>query len=113
MKALSSSAASWWSEVWDRAPELYKRWLAASPQGKLAIKAVGEDDIPRYDDTRYVRVEQAAISLLPNALPTWLQTELISNRQLDSTAIIFRVLTEFSTWRVDGALECVDQSSTR
>ena len=40
-------------------------------------------------------MQQAAISLLPDALPVWLQTELISNRQLDSTAIIFRVLTAF------------------
>ena len=77
--------------MWDRAHELFKRWLAASPQGKLAIKAVTEDDTPRYDGAKYGRVEQAAISLLLNELPKWLQTELILNRQLDSTAVIFRV----------------------
>ena len=71
-------------------PMNYKSgWLAASPQGRLAIKTVTEDDPPRYDGTQYGRAEQAAISLLLKALPKWLQTELISNRQLDSTAITF------------------------
>ena len=55
------------------------------------IKAVGKHERPRYDDTKYVRAEQAAISLLVNALLRWLQTDMISKRQLDSTAIIFRV----------------------
>ena len=62
MKSLSASAASWWSELGDRAHDLYSKWLAASPQAKLAIKAVQEDGKSRYDDTKYVRIEQAAIS---------------------------------------------------
>ena len=83
------------TQVWERAHELYRRWLAAGPQERLTRKATEEGEPSRYDSIKYGRVEQAAISLLPNVLPVWLQTELISNRQLGSTAIIFRVLTAF------------------
>ncbi|CAE7447999.1 unnamed protein product [Symbiodinium pilosum] len=38
---------------------------SASADGKLAIKAAGESDKPRYDDTEYARVEQTAIRNRP------------------------------------------------
>ena len=74
---------------------MYKQWLAADPQERLAITATKEGECSRYDGAKYVRVEQAAINLLLAALPDWLKTELVSNRQLDSAAIIFRVLPAF------------------
>ena len=95
MKSLSATATVWWNEVWEQAHALCRQWLEADLQEKLTVAATREGESSRHDGTKYVRVEQAAINLLLAALPEWLKTELVSNRQLDSTAIIFRMLTAF------------------
>ena len=95
MRALSNTAWQWWDDVWNAAHALYQKWLQSSPADRLLLKAVQDGERPRFETTKWARVEQHAIGLLVEALPKWLQTELIANRQLDCTAIVFRILTAF------------------
>ena len=90
---LSPSANVWWQGVENPATLAYRRWLVADPLGRLSIdpsSVVGE-----FDRRLYGRVESRAVSLLLAAVPQSVRDEVVTNRWLASSSILFRVLCLF------------------
>ena len=90
---LSPSATVWWQGVEQPATRAYQRWLVADPLGRLGIdpsSVTGE-----FDRHLYGRVESRAVSLLLAAVPQSVRDDVVTNRWLSSTGILFRVLCLF------------------
>ena len=90
---LSPSANVWWQGVENPATLAYRRWLVADPLGRLSIdpsSVVGE-----FDRRLYGRVESRAVSLLLAAGPQSVRDDVVTNRWLASSSILFRVLCLF------------------
>ena len=93
MVGLSPSATVWWQGVEGPANAAYQRWLVANPLGRLGLDpstVVGE-----FDSHLYGRVESRAVSLLLAAVPQSIRDDVVTNRWLASTSILFRVLCLF------------------
>ena len=93
MRSLSPSAPKWWNCVVQTATEFYTRWLHADPLQKLGIK--GEAIEARMDFGNMSRVEGRGSILLLQALPTDLQTEVVSVRALASSSLLFMVMSRY------------------
>ena len=93
MRSLSPSAPKWWNCVVQTATEFYTRWLHADPLQKLGIK--GEAIEARMDFGNMSRVEERGSILLLQALPTDLQTEVVSVRALASSSLLFMVMSRY------------------
>ena len=99
MTQLSPSATQWWRQITEDATALYARWLSSSPQERLGIKA---DSLPSRSEGRMALVEQRAVTLLLKSVPESFRQELISNRILSCSGIIYRI---HQKWQPGGALE--------
>ena len=90
---LSPSAGLWWQGVEGAATSAYQRWLVADPLGRLGIDpstVKGE-----FDEGLFGRVESRAVSLLLAAVPQSVRDDVVTNRWLSSTSILFRVMCLF------------------
>ena len=90
---LSPSADVWWKGVEGPATAAYRRWLVADPLGRLSLDPSSVVGV--FDGHRYGRVESRATSLLLAAVPQTVRDDVVTNRWLSSTAILFRVLCLF------------------
>ena len=92
MKDLSSSSAAWWDEVLRCAGDLYGRWLSSEPMERLRIMAVTPES---FKNMPWARIEQRGQVVLLRALPESLRQELVSQREMGSVQILFRVLRTY------------------
>ena len=92
-KGLSPSADVWFTCVEDAAAQGYARWLTADPLGRISIDPASI--VAPFDVSRFQRVESRAVSLLLAALPPSLKDDIIVNRWLATSSILFRVMCTF------------------
>ena len=89
-QGLSSTADVWFTAVELAASQGYNKWLTADPLGRLALDP--GSIVAVYDQVRFQRVESRAVSLLLASLPPAVKDDIIMNRWLSTSAILFRIL---------------------
>ena len=92
MKDLSQHATTWWKRTVEEAHRYYEVWRTASPLKRVELQVQLP---PELAQEPYVRTEQRGVGLLLRAVPEELKKVLISNRDVTSTAIIWRLLTTY------------------
>ena len=100
MRQLSSGAQTWWAQNVKEAEEHYERWLQATPQQRLQVKASAL--VKSFETGKFCLVEQRGVQLLLKAVPEAFRTDLIATRTLAVNAIIFAILCR---WQPGGKLE--------
>eukprot|EP00438_Fugacium_kawagutii_P021192 Skav201589 [mRNA] locus=scaffold152:536907:541522:+ [translate_table: standard] len=92
MRDVSQVSAIWWERTKSRAMELYNTWKQCTPLDRVGLTPV----LPReLQDARFQRTEQRGTSLLLRAIPADQQQAIIAAREMNSTAILFRLLIRF------------------
>ena len=89
-QGLSPTADVWFTAVELAASQGYHKWLTADPLGRLALDP--GSIVAAYDQVRFQRVESRAVSLLLASLPAAVKDDIIMNRWLSTSAILFRIL---------------------
>ena len=89
---LSSVSARWWNLTLREAQCYYDRWKTSSPLERVQIVARLPDELL---DVCYQRTEQRGVNLLLRAIPADQQQALITARELNSTALLFRLLIRY------------------
>ena len=92
MRDLSQHATTWWKRTVEEAHRYYEVWRTASPLKRVQLQVQLPQDLALEP---YVRTEQRGVGLLLRAVPEELRKVLISNRDVTSTAIIWRLLTTY------------------
>ncbi|CAE7344971.1 unnamed protein product, partial [Symbiodinium necroappetens] len=100
MRQLSPSAQTWWAQNLKEAEDHYERWLRATPQQRLQVKA--STMAKSFEAGKYCLVEQRGVQLLLKAVPEAFRTDLIATRTLAVNAIVFAILCR---WQPGGKLE--------
>ena len=72
------------------ATENYTKWLVADPVERLLLDPGSV--VAAFDAYKFQRVESRAVSLLLASLPPNLEEELVSNRWMSTSSILYRVL---------------------
>ena len=92
MKDLSGTADWWWESTLREAKCYYEQWKTSSPLARIQIR-------PRLPEAlceqRFLRTEQRGIQMLLKAIPTTEQQELVTDRALSSTAILYKLMVRF------------------
>eukprot|EP00438_Fugacium_kawagutii_P010773 Skav218289 [mRNA] locus=scaffold2035:794479:803242:+ [translate_table: standard] len=92
MRDVSQVSAIWWERTKSRAMELYNVWKQLTPLDRVGLTPV----LPReLQEARFQRTEQRGTSLLLRAIPTDQQQAIVAAREMNSTAILFRLLIRF------------------
>ena len=89
-QGLSPSADVWFASVEGAASRGYSQWLTADPLGRISLDPGAITAM--YDTVKFQRVESRAVSLLLAALPQAIKDDVIMNRWLSSSSILFRVM---------------------
>ena len=92
MRDLSQHSAKWWQRTMEEATRYYEIWRTASPLQRVQLQVGLPTDLMAE---HYGRTEQRGVGLLLRAVPEEMKKALISNRDVTSTAIIWRLLTTF------------------
>ena len=93
LSSLTDTGRVWWQCVYSRAYKAYTKWLSVSPLERLGIKT--ELEGLNVVQTAHVLLEQRAVSLLLQAIPERLKTEIVSTRMLGSVMIFYKLLTVY------------------
>ena len=84
---VSARAGSWWDGVLQSVTSVYTRWLEASPLERLKIVAPRVDQYGRQSE----RLSQRVTTMLLEALPQGIRSELIATRKLEVNEILFHI----------------------
>ncbi|CAE7373708.1 TY4B-J, partial [Symbiodinium sp. CCMP2456] len=92
MGDLTDGSSRWWAEEMRALDAFYRDYVAASTVKKLQIRA--EDYMtPELKDPKWVRLDKRAASMLLQAVPEGLRSELMANRLSSTIAILGRIIT--------------------
>ena len=89
-QGLSPNAHEWFSAVESAATENYNKWLVADPVERLLLDPGSV--VAVFDAYKFQQVESRAVSLLLASIPPNLEEELVSNRWMSTSSILYRVL---------------------
>eukprot|EP00435_Cladocopium_sp_Y103_P030555 s975_g7.t1 len=92
MRDLSSVASRWWDLTVRQAQTHYADWKEATPLQRVQIDPKVPDEL---HDKCYGRTEQRGVHLLLKAVASELQQTLVTDRQLTSTAILYRLYVRY------------------
>ena len=92
LRDITAVSARWWNLTLREAQCYYDRWKTASPLERIQIMPRLPDEL---NDVRYHRTEQRGVNLLLKAIPVDQQQALITDRELTSTALLYRLLVRF------------------
>ena len=92
LRDLSAVPARWWNLTLREAQCYYDRWKLASPLDRVQLDPKLPDEL---FDLQYQRTEQRGVNLLLKAIPADQQQALITARELNSTALLFRLLVRY------------------
>eukprot|EP00913_Durusdinium_trenchii_P017332 g16299.t1 len=92
LRDISQVSARWWNLTLREAPCFYERWKTSSPLERVQINPRLPDELL---DGGYQRTEQRGVNLLLRAIPADQQQALISARELNSTALLFRLMVRY------------------
>ena len=79
----------------EAATKYYEVWRTASPLQRVQLQVSLPSELSVEP---FCRTEQRGVGLLLRAVPEELKKVLISNRDVSSTAILWRLLYYISTW---------------
>ena len=88
LRDISAVSGRWWHLTLTEAQCYYDRWKTASPLERVQITPRLPDEL---NDARYHRTEQRGVNLLLKAIPVDQQQSLITDRELTSTALLYRL----------------------
>ena len=92
MKDMANNASFWWECTLAEATRFYELWRQSTPLQRVQLKPA----LPEELKTRqFERTEQRGVGLLLRALPGEMRNVIISNRDMASTAILWRLLITF------------------
>ncbi|CAE7450198.1 RE1 [Symbiodinium sp. CCMP2592] len=92
MGDLTDGSAQWWSQVLSSLDAYYDDYINASAVKKLQMKA--EDyAAPMLKESKWLRVDKRAASMLLQAIPDAIRMEVLANRLQTTLAILARILT--------------------
>ena len=92
MKDIANNASFWWECTLAEATRFYEQWRQSTPLQRVQLKPV----LPMELTARqFERTEQRGVGLLLRALPTEMRNVIISNRDMASTAILWRLLITY------------------
>eukprot|EP00438_Fugacium_kawagutii_P021543 Skav211544 [mRNA] locus=scaffold5431:11157:19385:- [translate_table: standard] len=92
MRDISSQANVWWEETTKQALKYYNDWKCATPLQKIMI----DPQLPvSLRQPQYGRTEQRGVHLLLKAIAEDIQQTIVTDRQLSSTAILFRLYARY------------------
>ena len=92
LRDISAVSGRWWHLTLTEAQCYYDRWKTASPLERVQNTPRLPDEL---NDARYHRTEQRGVNLLLKAIPVDQQQSLITDRELTSTALLYRLLVRF------------------
>ena len=92
MKDVSSCAAWWWESTLREARCYYEQWKSSTPLGRIQIRPRLPEAL---SEARFQRTEQRGVQMLLKAIPLTEQQELVTDRALSSTAILYKLLIRF------------------
>ena len=92
MGDLTDGSAQWWSSVLSSLEAYYKDYVAATAVRKLQLKP---DDYASdmLRESKWVRVDKRAASMLLQAIPEGIKNEVLANRLQSTLAILARIMT--------------------
>ena len=92
MRDLSSVASRWWDLTVRQATDHYADWKTATPLQRVQIDPRVPDEL---HDRCYGRTEQRGVHLLLKAVAPEIQQMLVTDRQMTSTAILYRLYIRY------------------
>eukprot|EP00438_Fugacium_kawagutii_P033247 Skav228431 [mRNA] locus=scaffold1325:416500:425994:- [translate_table: standard] len=92
MRDISGNANQWWEATTRQALVYYNEWKGASPLQRIQI----EPKLPStLEQPQFGRTEQRGVHLLLRAVADDIQQMLVTDRQLSSTAILFKLYIRY------------------
>ena len=92
MGDLTDGSSTWWSCVIQSLEEYYKVFLSSTAVKKVQLRA--EDfAVPTLADPKWSRVDKRAATMLLQAVPENIKSELLANRLSTTLSILARILT--------------------
>eukprot|EP00438_Fugacium_kawagutii_P007098 Skav200526 [mRNA] locus=scaffold2291:63661:70974:+ [translate_table: standard] len=92
MRDIGGMAAQWWQLTTGAAMAFYEKWKLATPLQRVQLTPELPSELQR---PCYSRTEQRGVSMLLRAISAELQQVLVTDRQLTSTAILYKLLTTY------------------
>ena len=92
MKDLSQVADWWWESTLREAKCYYDQWRGSTPLQRIQIRPRLPDDLA---ERKFQRTEQRGVQMLLKAIPSAEQQELVTDRALSSTAILYKLMVRF------------------
>ena len=92
MKDLSQVADWWWESTLRESKCYYDQWKSSTPLQRIQIRPRLPDDLC---ERRFQRTEQRGVQMLLKAIPAAEQQELVTDRALSSTAILYKLMVRF------------------
>ena len=86
-----AGAGQWWDQVISIVSSKYQDWLVAGPLERIHIQPPDAQTVSQGQ----FRLEQRVTNLLLSALPESIKSELVSNRQLHVSGILFTVYKRY------------------
>ncbi|CAE7479613.1 GIP, partial [Symbiodinium necroappetens] len=92
MGDLTDGSSTWWGCVIQSLEEYYKVFLSSTAVKKVQLRAE-EFAVPTLADPRWSRVDKRAATMLLQAVPENIKSELLANRLSTTLSILARILT--------------------
>eukprot|EP00435_Cladocopium_sp_Y103_P043722 s1132_g12.t1 len=92
MKDISGVAGWWWESTLREAKVYYEQWKGCTPLQRIQICPKLPDDLCEH---KFQRTEQRGVQMLLKAIPLAEQQELVTDRALSSTAILYKLMVRF------------------
>lgn len=97
MGDLSYSSNLWWKMIRRAVDGCYQEWLSLGPLERLRLKPMLDSQVHLWP-----RTERRALSMLLQAIPESVRSEVISARKLTTDQVLFRL---FCTYQPGGSME--------
>lgn len=88
----------WWTMVVEKVAAQYHKWLAANPLDKLKVEPPRMEEIAQGNE----RLAQRAATMLMQAVPSGMRSELVAARHMDVGNILFKI---YKTYQPGGLAE--------
>ena len=117
MGDLTNDSSLWWTEVMKSLDDYYREYINAPTVKKMQLRA--EDfSRPLLRESKWLRVDRRAASMLLQAVPDAIRAELLANRLGSTVSILGRIVTIYrpgssiERQQVLKALECPKVAAT-
>ena len=92
LRDISAQSARWWELTVQQAQMFYEQWRSSSPVQRVKIQPCLPGELLQ---PIYARTEQRGVGLLLRAMSEDIRKILISNRDMNSTSLVWRLLITF------------------